>query len=108
MLKALIPARSPKLRRNDPTQYLLRWPLSTGYKRISSIIQAFYFIKIQLYISEQEKKRQRIYGLLNAKTKPKVPLSTIYKTKKILFFFYKRGFKEKGEWRIEQILKKGF
>ena len=29
------------------------------------------FIKIQPYMSEQEKKRQRIYDLLNAETKPK-------------------------------------
>ena len=38
---------------------------------ISSIIQAFFKIKIQQNMSEQEKKRQRIYDLLNAKTKPK-------------------------------------
>ena len=40
---------------------------------ISSIIQAlfFFFIKIQSNMSEQEKKWQKIYDLLNAKTKPK-------------------------------------
>ena len=37
---------------------------------ISSIIRAF-FIKIQSNISEQEKKRRRIYDLLNAEIKPK-------------------------------------
>ena len=37
---------------------------------ISCIIQRL-FIKIQLNMSEQEKKRQRIYDLLNAETKPK-------------------------------------
>ena len=37
---------------------------------ISSIIQAF-FIKIQPSMSEQEKKQQRIYDLLNVETKPK-------------------------------------
>ena len=36
---------------------------------ISSIIQAL-FIKIVPNMSEQEKKWQRIYGLLNAETKP--------------------------------------
>ena len=39
---------------------------------ISSIIQALFFkIKIQSNMSEQEKKQQRIYDLLNCKTKPK-------------------------------------
>ena len=37
---------------------------------ISSIIQAL-FIKIQPNRNEQEKKRQRIYNLLNAEIKPK-------------------------------------
>ena len=37
----------------------------------SSIIQVFLKIKIQPNMSEQEKKRQRIYDLLNAETKPK-------------------------------------
>ena len=37
---------------------------------ISSIIQAL-FIQIQPNMSEQEKKRQRIYYLLNTDTKPK-------------------------------------
>ena len=37
---------------------------------ISSIIQAPFYIKIQPNMSEQEKKRQRIYYLLNAETKP--------------------------------------
>ena len=37
---------------------------------ISSIIQTL-FIKIQPNMSEQEKKRQRIYYFLNAETKPK-------------------------------------
>ena len=39
---------------------------------MSSIIQAFFFfIKIQPNMSEQEKKREVIYDLFNAKTKPK-------------------------------------
>ena len=37
-----------------------------------------FFYKIQPNKSEQEKKRQSIYDLFNAETKP-VPLSTIYK-----------------------------
>ena len=38
---------------------------------IISIIQALFKIKIQLNMSEQEKKQQRIYDLLNAETEPK-------------------------------------
>ena len=38
---------------------------------ISSIIQAF-FIEIQPNMSEQEKKRWKIYDLLNAETKPQI------------------------------------
>ena len=38
---------------------------------ISSIIQTLFKIKIQHYTSEHEKKQQRIYDLLNAKTKLK-------------------------------------
>ena len=36
---------------------------------ISSIIQGF-FMKVQPNMSEQEKKRQRIYNLPNAEAKP--------------------------------------
>ena len=35
---------------------------------ISSIIQVLLFINIQRKMSEQEKKRQRIYDLFNAET----------------------------------------
>ena len=38
---------------------------------ISSIIQARFLIKIQPNMSEQEKKQQRLYDLLNTETKPK-------------------------------------
>ena len=38
---------------------------------ISSIIQAHLKFKIHSNISEQEKKRQRIYDMLNVETKPK-------------------------------------
>ena len=38
---------------------------------ISSIIQALFKIKIKSNKSGQEKNRQRIYDLLNAKPKPK-------------------------------------
>ena len=40
---------------------------------ISSIIQALFKIKIQPNMSEQEKKRQIIFDLLNTETKPKSP-----------------------------------
>ena len=39
---------------------------------ISSNIQAILKIKILPNMSEKEKKRQRIYDLLNAETKPKI------------------------------------
>ena len=40
-------------------------------------------------MSEQEKKQQRIYDLLNTGSKAKVSLFTLYKTKKI--FLQKKG-----------------
>ena len=40
---------------------------------VSSIIQGI-FNKIQPNMSEQEKKRQRIYDLRDAETKPKISL----------------------------------
>ena len=60
---------------------------------------------------EEEKKQQRIYDLLDAKTKPKriskiigVSLSTIYKAKKI---FLQKSFLRVGEeWKIEQKMKR--
>ena len=39
---------------------------------MSSIFQELFKIKIQPNMNEQEKKRQRIYDLLNAETKPKI------------------------------------
>ena len=42
-------------------------------------------------MSEQKKKQQRIYDLLNTKTKPKFSLSTVYKAKKN-FLNKKRAF----------------
>ena len=53
---------------------------------ISSIIQAFFFfIKIQPNISEQEKKQQIIYDLLNAETKPKFLCLPYTKQRKKIF-----------------------
>ena len=52
-------------------------------------------------MSEQEKKRQRIYDLLNAETKTKVSLSTGYKAKKKIFT-EKTILKKKWEWKTEQ------
>ena len=50
-------------------------------------------------MSEQEKKWQRIYDLLNAETKPKF---AYYIQSKEKFFKEKELFKEKEDWRIEQ------
>ena len=82
---------------------------------ISSIIQALFKNKILPNMSEQEKKRQRIYDLLNAETKrqriydllnaeTKLSFSTVYKAKKK--FTEKELFKEKRWWRIEQKTKR--
>ena len=57
-------------------------------------------------MSKIEKKQQRIYDLLNVKTKP-VSLSTIYKAKKKIFT-EKELLKEKGERKIEQKRKEDF
>ena len=62
---------------------------------ISSIIRALFKIKIQSNMSEQEKKSQRIYDLLNAKTKPKF-LCLPYTKQRKNFFTEKELFKEKG------------
>ena len=63
-------------------------------------------IKIQPNMSEQEKKRQRTYGLLNAKTKPKL-LCLAYTKQRKKIFTEKKLFKENGEWKMEQKMKKG-
>ena len=55
-------------------------------------------------MSEQEKKQQRIYDLLNAKIRPKF-LCLHTKLKEI--FTGKDLFKEEGEWRTEQKMKRG-
>ena len=61
---------------------------------ISSMIQALFYIKIQPNMNEQEKKRQRIYDLLDAETKSKfLCLSNTKERKK---FTGKVLFKEKG------------
>ena len=62
---------------------------------ISSIIQVLFLkIKIQPTTSEQEKKRQIIYDLLNAETKPK--FSCLPYTKQRIFFFTEKDlFEEK-------------
>ncbi len=56
-------------------------------------------------MSEQEKKRQRIYDLLNAETKPK--FLCLLNTKQRKIFYRKELFKKKAEQRIEQKQKEG-
>ena len=73
---------------------------------ISSIIQALFKIKIQPNMSKQEKKRQRIYDLLNAETKPKFLCLPYTKQRKSLY--HKRAFKDKEKWRIEQKTQRRF
>ena len=61
---------------------------------ISYIIQALFFIiKIQFNMSKQEKKQQRIYDLLDVRTKP-IFLCLLY-TKLRKTFTEKEFFKEK-------------
>ena len=58
-------------------------------------------------MSEQEQKRQRIYELLNAETKPK--FRCLLYTKQRKYFYRKKAFQGKGGgWRIEQKTKKLF
>ena len=64
-------------------------------------------------MSGQEKKRQRIYDLLNAEARPKFLCLPYTKQSFFVFFFFfffteKQFFKEKGEWRIKQKRKEGF
>ena len=73
---------------------------------ISSIIQTL-SLKIQPNINEQEKKRQRIYDFLNAKTKPKF-LCLPYTKQRKKSFTEKELFNEKEEWRVEQKRKECF
>ena len=80
---------------------------------ISSIISSTFFrIRIQPNMSEQEKKRQRIYDLLYTESKPKFLVYHI-QSKQLsfffLFFFFTEKylfFRKKGKWRIEQKKKK--
>ena len=74
---------------------------------INSIIQGLFLIKIQSSMSEQEKKRQRIYDLLNIETKTKFLLSTVYKAKKK--FLQKKSFSRKmGSGGLNKKWKEGF
>ena len=69
---------------------------------ISSIILALFKIKILPNMSERKKKkRQRIYYLICAETKPNF-LCLPYTQQKIFFFTEKDLYKEKEEWRTEQ------
>ena len=52
-------------------------------------------------MSEQEKKRQIIYDLLKAETKPKF-LCLLYTKQRHFFLTEKELFEEKKEWRIEK------
>ena len=62
-----------------------------------------HFLKIQPNMLEQEKKRPRIYDLLNDETKPKFLCQPYRKQRKN---FYRKTFKKKVKWRIEQKKKK--
>ena len=57
-------------------------------------------IKIQPNKSEQERKRQSVYDLLKARTKPNVLCQP--NTERRFLFIEKEIFKEKLEWRIEE------
>ena len=59
---------------------------------LALLFKHFWKIKTQLNMNEQEKKRQRIYDLLNVESKPKFFLSTVYKSETKVFFYRKRAF----------------
>ena len=69
---------------------------------ISSIIQTLRKIEIQPNMSEQEKKRQKIYDLLYAETKTK------FLGQRTFFFTEKELFKEKGSEGFNKKRKEGF
>ena len=56
-------------------------------------------------MNEQERKRQRIYALLNAETKPKILCLPYTKQRKI---FTEEEILRKVEWRSEQKRKRRF
>ena len=53
-------------------------------------------------MSEQEKKWERIYDLLDIETKLKVWFYLLYTKQRKNFFYQKQPFKWKVEWKIEQ------
>ena len=69
------------------------------------LLSTFYIIKIQSNKSEQRRKRERIYDLLNAENKSNILCRRYTKQRKI--FYRNRAFKGKGmvDWSKT---KKGF
>ena len=70
------------------------------------IVKHFLQIQVECIPMNSKKERQRMHGFLNAETKPKVSLTTVYKTKKNVY--RKKIFKGKWEWGIERKRKEGF
>ena len=75
---------------------------------ISSIIQALFKIKIPPNMSEQEKKRQRIYDLLNAESNPKFLCLPYTNQRKGFFSQKKRLLRKMGSGGLNQKRKEGF
>ena len=68
---------------------------------ISSIIQAFYRIKIEPNMSEQERNDKESMICLTPKTK-----FFVIRIQSKKNFYRKRTSEEKGEWRIEEKIKR--
>ena len=76
ILKTFYSLISPILKKRDKSKFL----------GLTLLFKHFLKIKIQTNMNKPEKKRQRIYDLLNAETKPKFPCLT--NTRQIILFFF--------------------
>ena len=76
------------------------------------LFKHFFELKLSPIFSEQEKKRLRIYDLLNVETKPKSLCPPYTKQTFYLFIYFflqkKELLEKKVTWRIEQKRKEGF
>ena len=72
--------------------------------KIAKLFKHF-LIKSHLNISEQEKKRQKVYDLFNTETKPNF-LCMLYTKQRKFIFTEKELFTRKKQWKMEHKTKK--
>ena len=63
--------KKSKKKKDPPPQAKNKKRDKSKFSWLAQLFKHSFKIKIQPYVSEQEKKRQRIYDLLNAETQPK-------------------------------------